>query len=756
MASYSGFRIPSLIEKECIKFEKSIEKFNSELSSIGLNYKQTDSVIKLTRDLLSESQKSIDLLLKNTVTQPTKIVDNFLSSGMKVLEGMDSHAKRFIFDYDVQLFTLFIPFVSFSFVFCFNRLKSMKKFGTKFVEPHEKSTGFKIKRVFDDTAKCVVSKSVQTTFQFIPISETLKALFSSTDFEETYINFNSQKDHDCNQREYTDFCCGDVYKSSDFFRLNPMAIQLRLFTDDFEPCDPLKSKAEKHKITAYYFIINNLPLKFQSNLKNIYLVALSDASDAKSELADAEVVIETIIEDLKSIERNGIVTCSGATLKGSLIGVIFDNLGGNNLFGFSGGFNANYYCRMCTTRRPDCQTMITENVGTIRMREEYERIVAQIQSGAALSLTESFGIKSACYLNTLDNFHILSNISVDLMHDIFEGCAGFLIVEVFKYCIANKIATLEQIQTLVECFPYGDLWKKNVPSKLGLEKKNLGQNASQMRCLILHLPFILFPFKNELQNIWLAVDSMLQIIQILLSYHLTESDLNRLAEQIAIHLRCYQLFFNQPLKPKHHFLLHYVRAIRLVGPAVRFWALRMEAKHQYFKRIIRATNNFINIKKTLAYRHQESFFGASFSLDDDMSFGKKIDFIDCPEFDVYLEPLRLLKFSDDVLEISLIAKSLKLNDRVYKPGILLAFGKEFYEIEYILDIKNEVLFLCHRCYEVLSFDSFLNSLQIQSKEKVTVLNLRSLENNKPFAKRNIAGSIYVMADSLDTYKMSLA
>lgn len=161
--------------------------------------------------------------------------------------------------------------------------------------------------------------------------------------------------------------------------------------------------------------------------------------------------------------------------------------------------------------------MVTEDSSKIRKRDEYEQIVAQIQSGVALNLTESLGIKSACCLNTLDNFHILSNITVDLMHDIFEGSAGFLMQEVFKYCIREKIATLEQLQTLVECFHYGDLWKKNVPSKLNIEeKKNLGQNASQMKCLILHLPCILFPFKHELQNIWLAVESMLQMIQILL------------------------------------------------------------------------------------------------------------------------------------------------------------------------------------------------------------------------------------------------
>ena len=31
---------------------------------------------------------------------------------------------------------------------------------------------------------------------------------------------------------------------------------------------------------------------------------------------------------------------------------------------------------------------------------------------------------------------------------------------------------------------------------------------------------------------------------------------------------------------------------------------RFEAKHQYFKRIIQKTGNFINVAKTLATRHQ--------------------------------------------------------------------------------------------------------------------------------------------------------
>lgn len=59
MASNSEFRTPSLIEKERVKLEKSITKLKSEFSLIGLNYKQTDSVIKSMKNLLSEAQNSI-------------------------------------------------------------------------------------------------------------------------------------------------------------------------------------------------------------------------------------------------------------------------------------------------------------------------------------------------------------------------------------------------------------------------------------------------------------------------------------------------------------------------------------------------------------------------------------------------------------------------------------------------------------------------------------------------------------------------
>lgn len=42
------------------------------------------------------------------------------------------------------------------------------------------------------------------------------------------------------------------------------------------------------------------------------------------------------------------------------------------------------------------------------------------------------------------------------------------------------------------------------------------------------------------------------------------------------------------------------------GPLVRYWCMRFEGKHNYFKDLAHRVKCFKNIPKTMAYRHQES------------------------------------------------------------------------------------------------------------------------------------------------------
>ena len=66
----------------------------------------------------------------------------------------------------------------------------------------------------------------------------------------------------------------------------------------------------------------------------------------------------------------------------------------------------------------------------------------------------------------------------------------------------------------------------------------------------------------------------------------------------------HNLFPDEKLKPKHHFLLHYPYLILNFGPLSKVWTLRFESKHSFFKRCTRSSQNYRNPLQTLAVRHQ--------------------------------------------------------------------------------------------------------------------------------------------------------
>lgn len=65
-----------------------------------------------------------------------------------------------------------------------------------------------------------------------------------------------------------------------------------------------------------------------------------------------------------------------------------------------------------------------------------------------------------------------------------------------------------------------------------------------------------------------------------------------------------KIYPEKKLTPKHHFLVHYPTALVKCGPPCRYWCMRFEARHNFFKKVSRVTNCFKNIAKTLAKRNQ--------------------------------------------------------------------------------------------------------------------------------------------------------
>ena len=63
-----------------------------------------------------------------------------------------------------------------------------------------------------------------------------------------------------------------------------------------------------------------------------------------------------------------------------------------------------------------------------------------------------------------------------------------------------------------------------------------------------------------------------------------------------------RLFGADYLKPKHHFLLHYPRIMKLMGPLGNISSMRYEAKHSQGKTVAKVSRNRVNVCRTIALK----------------------------------------------------------------------------------------------------------------------------------------------------------
>lgn len=296
------------------------------------------------------------------------------------------------------------------------------------------------------------------------------------------------------------------------------------------------------------------------------------------------------------------------------------------------------------------------------------------------------------------------------MHDINEGLIPFLLTKLFEYCDLKKIIKKTEIQRLVCDFNYGMLHKQNKPSKVNFDRSNLGQNATQLYTIMIHLPFILADYKDKLKDVWTAVESLLLIMQIVYSHEICDNDIDKLTSYIQTHYEYLIDIFKATLLPKHHNVLHYPNAIQKTGPLILSWMMRFESKHQFFTKAAKKINCFINIAKTLDKKHQEAMSYNNFATD--IIELSKIS----TKFNKYgrYEELKdvVSKFVNCAHEKLNVLHFAKLNCFEYREGLMIMSARRIFEIVNVFSYNDQILFLC-RPYNVKRFDSIFNSVEIE-------------------------------------------
>lgn len=271
-----------------------------------------------------------------------------------------------------------------------NREKKVAK-NPFYVPPQQTAVGTRIELIYDKEEQLEKPHLIQPTLQRVSIISTLQAFFNRPENLQLYLNF--QVENRCVENIYKSFCCGQVFKSEEFFRLNPNAIQLQLAFDDVEICDPLASKSNLHKVSAVYLVIRNIPHRFNSKLNNIFLVCLCNVDDLKTKKTDINNIWEIIVDEIKFLEESGIRLSNGDVLKGTLVSIAADNLAANLALCLSESFRSHYFCRICTLNTNECQKTFTDDLQKYRNKSHYKQMLEIINNSENVDLKETYGIK---------------------------------------------------------------------------------------------------------------------------------------------------------------------------------------------------------------------------------------------------------------------------------------------------------------------------------------------------------------------------
>lgn len=124
------------------------------------------------------------------------------------------------------------------------------------------------------------------------------------------------------------------------------------------------------------------------------------------------------------------------------------------------------------------------------------------------SKCSDFGIKMNSPLNEIPNFHVVTGLPPDAMHDILEGIAPYEIVLILKKLISENHFTLDYLNRRILTFPYGKLDAISKPVEQNLSKNTLTGTASSNWCFLRLLPLFvgsLIPKDNEYWNFFFGI-----------------------------------------------------------------------------------------------------------------------------------------------------------------------------------------------------------------------------------------------------------
>lgn len=262
---------------------------------------------------------------------------------------------------------------------------------------------------------------------YIPVLKTLGVILGHEDVIGAVLN--TQTVNDNRLHDYRD---GTNFKSNELFSGNKNALQIVCYHDDFNLINPL---VQKHKISAFYFLLGNLPVKYRSRLSNIHLLLLCPSKLIKK--YGYASILQPALDDLLKLESVGCGMTHIFHVTVSML--VADNLAAHAIGGYFSNFSTvARFCRFCMALRTSLNDV--RGGAEPRTKEMYDHHIQSIDVDSSLSST--YGIKYNSCLNCLNYSHVADGLPPDFAHDILEGFAKDLTLNLILHLIHENYSDL--------------------------------------------------------------------------------------------------------------------------------------------------------------------------------------------------------------------------------------------------------------------------------------------------------------------------
>lgn len=117
----------------------------------------------------------------------------------------------------------------------------------------------------------------------------------------------------------------------------------------------------------------------------------------------------------------------------------------------------------------------------LRTRETHSCHCASLHGPLSAHAASTYGVMRDSILNTSDFFHVTEGLVPDVMHDVLEGCAPYEVKELLKYLVAERVVTLEDINSQIEHFLYAPPDALNKPTSIPVTTFNSSDHSLKQK-----------------------------------------------------------------------------------------------------------------------------------------------------------------------------------------------------------------------------------------------------------------------------------